>query len=400
MILSRLLNKKRLTVLGLNSGTSADGLDLAVLRIDRSGGRLRIAQLAGTERRYPPGLRQAALSLADAPTISPEEIIRVDQALGQFYGRTAAACINRWKRQGIAVDAIASHGQTVRHLPHKSRFVGFTVNGTLQLGSPEQIATHTGLVVVADFRQADVALGNEGAPITTPAMQRLFSAPRESRLIVNIGGMSNFFFFPAPKSPLTALAADCGPGNSLCDILAERLFGVPYDRGGRLALSGQVSLRLLTLLLAEPFFQGAETSTGRETFGSALADRIIERARKLRLSKHDIMTTAAGLTVTAIADSVRPIVRRDRTVKSLFLTGGGVHNRFFARRLGGLLDGLEVVSIAKLGYDPGLVEASAYAVMGEAALRGEGLPTNNSPADARSRRPVLGRIVQPPQERN
>lgn len=396
MTLARLLNKKRLTVLGLNSGTSADGLDLALLRIDRSAGRLRITPLAGGERRYPPSLRRAVLSLSDAATISPDDVIRLDQALGRFYGRTAATFIRRWERAGTAIDVVASHGQTVRHLPHKSRFVGFTVNGTLQLGSPEQIGAHTGRVVVADFRQAEVALGHEGAPITTPAMRRLFSSPGESRLIVNIGGMSNFFFFPARASS-PALAADCGPGNSLCDLLAERLFRVPFDRGGRLALRGQVSLRLLTLLLAEPFFKGTEISTGREAFGRALADRLTEQAHKLHLSKYDIIATAAELTATAIADSIRPIVRRDRTIGSLFLTGGGVHNRFFARRLRDLLDGLDVVSIERLGYDPGLVEAAAYAVLGEAALRSEGMPAH----DAGGRRwAVLGRIVQPPQEKN
>jgi anhydro-N-acetylmuramic acid kinase len=296
------------------------------------------------------------------------------------------------------VDAIASHGQTVRHLPQKTRFVGFTVNGTLQLGSPEQIAAHTGRIVTADFRQSDVALGHEGAPITTPAMERLFATRQESRLIVNIGGMSNFFYFPGRRSPLESLAADCGPGNSLCDLLCERLFSVPFDRGGRLALAGRSSLRLLTLLQAEPFFHGRESSTGRESFGGALADRIIERAGKLRLSKHDIIATAAELTVTAVANSVRPIVRRDRSVRNLYLTGGGVHNRFFARRLREQLEGLEVVSIQQLGFDPGLVEASAYAVLGEAALRGEGFLVHRAGGAGGSRQAILGRIIQPPQE--
>jgi anhydro-N-acetylmuramic acid kinase len=392
------LKKKRLMVLGLNSGTSADGLDLALLKIDRAGGAIRIAQVAGARRRYPRNLRQAVLSLADAPTVSPDDLIYIDQALGQFYGRTAAAFIKRWEREGTPVDIVASHGQTVRHLPKKTRFVGFTVNGTLQLGSPEQIAARTGRVVVADFRQGEVALGHEGAPITTAAMQRLFASTRESRLIVNIGGMSNFFFFPGRRSPLETMAADCGPGNSLCDLLCERLFGVPFDRGGRLALAGQASKRLLTLLLAEPFFQSREASTGREVFGRGLAERIIERADKLRLSKHDIIATAAELTVTSIANGLRPILRRDSTVRNLYLTGGGVHNRFFARRLSEQLDGLEVVSIQQLGFDPGLVEASAYAVMGEAALRSESASVHRAGGAGGSRRAILGRIVQPPQE--
>ena len=194
------------------------------------------------------------------------------------------------------------------------------------------------------------------------------------------------------------MAADCGPGNSLCDLLSARLFKVPFDRGGRLALSGQSSQRLLTLLLAEPFFQSREASTGREAFGLGMAERILEGARELRLSKHDIIATAAELTVTAIANSVRPILRRDRSVRNLYLTGGGVHNKFFARRLREQLDDLEVVSIQELGFDPGLVEASAYAVLGEAALRSEGVSIPRAGGARGSRRAVLGRIVQPPQE--
>ena len=336
--------------------------------------------------------------MAGAGLVAPDDVIHLDQALGHFFGRTAATYIRRLERAGTVVDLVASHGQTVRHLPKKKKIAGYNVNGTLQLGSLEQIAAHTGKVVVGDFRQADVALGHEGAPITVAAMQRLLADPRESRLFVNIGGMANYFFFPSRRSPLNAAAADCGPGNSLCDILAERLFRAPFDRGGKLALSGQVSQRLLTLLLAEPFFKSDMVSTGREAFGQELADRLIAQARKLRLSRPDTIATAAELTVTAISNSVSPFIRRDPTVRSLYLTGGGIRNKFFARRLSDRLGGLKVVSIAALGYDPDLVEASAYAVMGEAALRSEALLTQYGQGVFCRHLPVLGRIVQPPQE--
>jgi len=398
MLISRLQQKTRLVVLGLSSGTSADGLDLAVMRINRSGRRYRVAQIASGARRYPEPLRAAVLHAADAASLPPDVLIRLDQALGQFFGRSAAALVRRLQRRGIKVDAIASHGQTVRHVPRPTRFVGFDVRGTLQLGSLEQIAARTGKIVVGDFRQADVALGNEGAPITTSAMQRLFATPRESRLIANIGGMANYFYFPAPPSPLSAAAADCGPGNSLCDILSARLFAQPCDRGGKLAAAGQVSKRLLSLLLAEPFFRGTTLSTGREVFGQGLAEQIVGHARRLRLSKHDVLATVSTLTTVSIANCVRHFVRRDRTLDRLYLTGGGVHNRFFVRHLGALLDGLEVVTVASLGYDPDLVEAAAFAVMGEAALRGEALPTGFAGRGGSRWQPVLGKIVQPPQE--
>ncbi|MCX6835971.1 MAG: anhydro-N-acetylmuramic acid kinase, partial [candidate division Zixibacteria bacterium] len=173
MSLLRLLRKKQLVVVGLNSGTSADGLDLAALAVDRRRGRYRITQLAGATRRYPVELRRAVLDLSDSTATSLDQVVFLDQALGQFYGRAASQLIRRVGRSGIAVDAVASHGQTVRHLPRAKSVMGFHVHGTLQLGSLEQIATHTGRTVIGNFRQADVALGNEGAPITTAAMERL-----------------------------------------------------------------------------------------------------------------------------------------------------------------------------------------------------------------------------------
>ena len=399
MNLVRLFRKQRLVVVGLNSGTSADGLDMAALTVDRGATRYRIVPTDGSARKYSAELRRAVLDLSDSAATTLDQVVFLDQALGQFFGRTTERFIRRLAKLGISVDAIASHGQTVRHLPPEKSVAGFRVRGTLQLGSLEQIAAHTGKVVIGDFRQADVALGNEGAPITTAAMERLFAVSDESRLIVNIGGIANFFYFPRRGVSLMPSAADCGPGNSLSDLLAEKLFRLPFDRGGRLAQRGKVSLRLLSLLLSEPFFRETMASTGREAFGPSLAERMLTYAARLRLSKYDIIATAAELTPVAIADSLRPLVERDRAVRKLYLTGGGVHNRFFARRLSELLDGVTVASVASLGFNPDLVEASAYAVMGEAALRGEALPTRFGSARRFHWHPVMGRIVQPPQEK-
>jgi anhydro-N-acetylmuramic acid kinase len=398
MKLAALLKRKRLVLLGLNSGTSADGLDLAAVAIDRSRGRYRVKFLSGRMRRYPPAIRKLILKTADSEFIAPEELVRLDQALGQFQGRVAASFIGRLNKTGVKVDAVASHGQTVRHLPRFEKLVGFKTRGTLQLGSPEQIADKTSKVVVADFRQADVAAGNEGAPITGAAMERMVADRKESRLIVNIGGMANFFYFPGASSGLAGQAADCGPGNSLSDILSRKLFNEKYDRGGKQALAGKVSQRLLALLLAEPFFTNSDRSTGREAFGVDLADRVVKYSKKLRLGPNDILATAAELTPVAIEQSVATFVRRDSRLSKLYLTGGGVRNRFFVRRLKEIFPNLEVCSIDRLGFDPDLVEASAFAVMGEACLRSEGLVTCFGAGSRKKTRPVLGRIVQPAQK--
>jgi len=396
MSLLRLLKKKRMNVLGLNSGTSADGLDLAVIEIDRTRGRYRTRFLAGRTRKYPADLRRLVLNLCDSHTTSLDDLVRLDQALGLFCGRTAAAFLRSLQKQEIKIDAVASHGQTVRHLPQPRKIAGQLVRGTLQIGNQEQVAAFTDRVVVGDFRQADIALGGEGAPITTAAMQRLFATPDESRLIVNIGGIANFFYFPAARSRFLPAASDCGPGNSLSDIICQKLFRVAYDRGGRMASKGQISQRLMTLLFVGPFLDRTTVSTGREQFGVELAERIIRQGRKLKLSKTDILATTAELTAVSIADHVRIFVDRDRRLHKLYLTGGGVHNRFFMRRLRERLDKIGIVSITALGFNPDLVEASAYAVMGEACLRGEELPTRFDRTGRSNRNPILGRIVQPP----
>lgn len=399
MSLKRLLTRKRINVLGLNSGTSADGLDLAVIEVDRSRGGYRTRFLAGRTRKYPAELRRLILTLADSKAIPLDDLIRVDQALGKFIGRTAASFERSLQKQNIRIDAVGSHGQTVRHLPQPEKIAGQLVRGTLQIGNLDQIAALTGRVVIGDFRQADIALGGEGAPITTAAMQRLFGRPDESRLIVNIGGIANFFYFPSARSKLLPAAADCGPGNCLSDIVCQKLFRVAYDRGGRLATRGRISIRLLTALGRAPKLDQTTVSTGREQFGVGTAEMIIRFGRKLKLSKSDILASTAELTAVCITDSVRAFADGDNRLRKLYLTGGGVHNKFFVRRLREHLGDIGVGSITELGFNPDLVEASAFAVMGEACLRGEERPTGFDGRERSKRNPVSGRIAQPPLER-
>jgi len=399
MRLDHLPGKKRLVILGLNSGTSADGVDLAAVAISRRGSRCTVKFLGGAARRYPPQLRELVLTTADSRVIDLNHLVYLDQILGRFYAAAAHGYLNRLAAQGIVVDAVASHGQTVRHLPGVTVWKAQKLRGSLQLGSLEAIAARTGRVTVGDFRQADIALGNEGAPITVAAVARLFADRHCSRLIVNIGGMSNFFYLPSRAVAAAIRAADCGPGNSLCDLLARRLYDEPYDRHGRHASSGTPSQRLLALLLGEAFFHGAGVSTGRETFGPKMAERMARLAGRFGMSGDDLIATAAELTVRSIARRILPLLAADRSLDNLYLTGGGAHNKFFVRRLSELTGGLKVASVAALGIPPKLVEASSYAVMAEACLRSEALPTRFVDGVRQRVCPVLGRIVQPPKEK-
>ncbi|MFQ5499955.1 MAG: anhydro-N-acetylmuramic acid kinase, partial [Candidatus Zixiibacteriota bacterium] len=314
MNLSKLLNRKSITVIGLNSGTSVDGLDLAAIRVNKRFASPAYKYLIGLEKKFPSPLRQMTLSVADSPRATINEMMSLDSQLGQFFGRSAASFMKKLSRAGIKVDLISSHGQTIRHLPLPAPA------WTVQAGSLDRIAALTGKIVIGDFRQADIALGGEGAPITTGAVSALLSHSTESRLIVNIGGISNFFYLPSSRNPAKIAAGDCGPGNSLCDLLAQRLFSQKFDRGGRIARAGEISKRLLTLLMGHPWFRQANKSTGRESFGPSMADRLIRRGKSLGLSDRDLMTTAAELTACSIALSVWKYLRSDEKMINLYFT--------------------------------------------------------------------------------
>jgi len=389
------MNKRRLVILGLNSGTSADGVDLAALKIERNHKSVVTTFIGGKSKPYPSNLRSRILNLSDSKLTSLEEIIAVDSAIGQFFGQSAAWFIKKLSQSGVNIDAVASHGQTVRHLPTATES-SKQVRGTLQLGSLEMISNTTQKITIGDFRQADVAIGNEGAPITVAAMQRLFASKTESRLIVNIGGISNYFYYPLHYNGLRPLAGDCGPGNSLCDILCEKLFHKKFDAHGIIAKKGKPSKRILSLLLAEPSFKNKSNSTGREAFGKSFVEKIISLGKKFHLSNSDLISTAAELTVIAIANKIKPLIQRDRTLTKLYLTGGGRKNRFFVKRLGEVSNGIIVLDADQLGINADYIEAAAYAVMGEATLRSEPLPTVFDGKNKNKLIPVLGKIVQPP----
>ena len=392
MSLLKLLNKKSLIVLGLNSGTSADGIDLAAVKIERSNGKVSARFIKGSARKFSPELRLKIIKLSESRSVVLKDIIDTDNRLGESFGRAARSFLKSLEKEKIEIDLIASHGQTVRHLPASG---SKGKSGTLQIGSLEMISNITGKLTVGDFRQADIALGNEGAPITVAAMKRLFAAKNESRLILNIGGISNFFYFPKHNSGLKVKARDCGPGNSLCDLLSQKLFNRKFDHNGKTAISGRPSKKILTLIMAEPFFKGKYVSTGKEMFGESLTGKMTALAAKFSVSDSDLLSTAAELTVLSIAHVLKPIIKKDKNIEKLYLTGGGRRNKFFVSRLKKLLPGTKIEMADKLGINADYIEAAAYAVMGEAALRSEPMPTLFSGKDQRQIA-VLGKIVQPP----
>lgn len=395
-MLNKLLNKKKLVVIGINSGTSTDALDLAAVEIKRHRNTGNIRFLRGKEVKIPSPIKSALIQIADDPAPDLEEIIYINNILGEFIGQKAAGFIKSLHTKNISVDFIASHGQTIRHLPKKVIRFGKKVGGTLQIGSPDVIAAQCGLPVVGDFRQADIAVGNEGAPITTGAMHKLFASKKEPKLIVNIGGMSNYFYFPALSVKKKNEAKDCGPGNILSDLLSQKLFHSPYDKNGKRASNGTVSQRLLTLLLSDSFYSSAEKSTGRESFGKKTIEKMITFAGEFHLSNEDLLATAVECTARSIQRAVMPIFKKEKKLRKLYLTGGGRKNIFLRKRLQQLLPGISIGLIDELGIPGDFIEVVSYAVLGEAFLRSECIHTERG---KNGLYPLPGKLHLPPVEK-
>jgi anhydro-N-acetylmuramic acid kinase len=376
-------------IVGLMTGTSADAVDAALVRFRGLDLETTHQVEVSIESPLEPALRREILHVAGAETLAPERLVRLDQALGECY---AAAVLELLAGAGCSprdVDAIGMHGQTVRHVP---RAEGAGQALTLQLGSAAVLAERTGIAVVSDFRSRDTAAGGEGAPLVPRVDWWLFRSPRESRVLLNLGGMANVTYLPKGGGVDDVIGFDTGPGNALLDALVAMISpGESFDDGGRRAQHGRVSDALLEELLADPFFaQPPPRSTGRERFGATYAAALRARGLALGLSDVDQLATAVALTAESVAGAVREHLA-PRGVDALYASGGGVRNATLMRALADRLRGIPVSSIDSLGVDAGAKEALAFAFLAHQTLCGA--PGNVPSATGASHPVVLGHLT-------
>lgn len=385
----RLGKKSTLRVIGLMSGTSADGIDAAAVDVPARGADIRL--LAFRTYPYPPSVRKLVLELSDPSRGSVDRICHANSVLGELF---AEAALRLCEESGVplgSVDLIGSHGQTIYHLPRGPRFRGRRLGSTLQIGEPCVIAERTGITTVADFRPRDVAAGGQGAPLVPYADFVLFEHRRLSRVLVNVGGIANLTYLPAGAGPEDILAFDTGPGNMVMDGLVRRMTSgrESFDRDGCRARAGRVHERLLSELRRHPFLRRRPPkSTGRETFGAAFVEKLLDRGSALGLSEADLMATAAALTVETIR---RACGRLPGRVDEVILSGGGARNPALVEMLREALAPAPVRLTDELGLDADAKEAVSFAVLAAATIRGR--PGNVPSATGAERPVVLGKIV-------
>ena len=334
-------------VAGVMSGTSLDGIDVAIVDIRGK----RIETIAFRSTPYPVAVREALLNLS---TIA--EVSRLNFLLGELYAKAILATRQR-------VELIGLHGQTIYHEGGKH---------TLQIGEAAMVAERTGVDVISNFREADIAGGGQGAPLVPYVDKLLFGGTKKTRAALNIGGIANVTLLP------TDLAFDTGPGNMVIDALVAHMTNgrERFDRDGRIARSGAIQEDLLLRLLKHPYFKRKAPKTcGREQFGSEFVSHLLAT----RLQLPDLIATATELTAHTIAGAIRGR-------QEIIVSGGGVHNRWLMQRLKALLPECPVKSSADFGVDPDAKEAIAFAVLAyESARRRPG----NLPSATGARHPVV-----------
>ena len=370
MNLKRLMDKRKMKVIGLMSGTSANGIDACLIEIEKkaaglgnSNPELKIKQLGFKTFRFPNSLQRKIITVSSPGYQDVDETIRLDFLLGEYFTNAAIKMAETCDLKLRDIDLIGSHGQTVRHLPSFKKMGNYLVRGTLQIGDPMVISTRTGIVTVADFRRKDIALGGEGAPLTPLAHFYLFHKENKAQGVLNLGGISNLTFLPRGKSGKKVWGMDVGPGNMLIDNLMRRYFNKNFDKEGDIAFKGKIvnpilekQLERINLLLKR------RKSLGREDFDKKFTEDFVRKTERYSTKPEDLITTASELTVRSIHRNYKKFFKKKTTIEELILCGGGALNRYLFLRLKELFHPAKVYLSDDLGYNPLTVEPISFAI--------------------------------------
>jgi anhydro-N-acetylmuramic acid kinase len=378
-------------VAGVMSGTSADGIDVALVRIS-SASRVhfqpRIKLLGHAAFPYPRDVRRAVLSAMNARRASVADLARLNFLLAELY---AEAVLATQKRFDFKAELVGCHGQTLYHQGEPERFLGRKIAATWQTGEGAVIAARLRVPVVSNFRPADMAVGGKGAPLVPFFDYLIYRDARVSRIVQNIGGIANLTAIPAGASIKKVRAFDTGPGNMVIDAVTERLFGERYDSGGRIAASGAVLEGVVAHLMHLPFFRRRPPKTaGREEFGREFVQEFMKYCG--RANKHNVVATATALTVRSIADALRRfVITRHTSFSEFIVSGGGANNPTLLAMLANELRplGLQIRSSDEFGVPSEAKEAMAFALLAYQTWHRQ--PSNIPSATGATRPAILGK---------
>jgi anhydro-N-acetylmuramic acid kinase len=386
--IAKLQRKMRMRVAGLMSGTSADGVDAAIIDIEKN----KINVLAYDTFPYPDAVRRAIFRLVESRDAGAADVSHLNFVIGEVFAEAVLKLCRNSRIKLNTIDLIGSHGQTIYHNPRGRRLWKRMVRCTLQIGESAVITQRTGITTVADFRPRDIAAGGQGAPLVPFADFFLFRDKKKNRAVQNIGGIANVAYLPAGCRSQDIIAFDTGPGNMIIDGIVSLATEdkEKFDLDGKIAGKGKVDMELLNNMLRHPFFSiRPPKSTGREMFGKDYRDVLYTRVRRRGLSVEDIAATVTAFTAASIGLSYRRFL--PAMPDEVILCGGGAKNDTLVKMLREDLDGVEILTSDELGIDSDAKEAISFAILAYAAIKG--IANNVPSATGADSELILGKIT-------
>ena len=367
------------TGIGLMSGTSLDGLDIALCQFTGTGLQTHFKLLQFVTIPYIGVFKNEVRSVFAKRQVDLEKVCLLNAYIGAYHGELVLQALKEWNIKPMEVDFIASHGQTIYHAPQRLHGQANYSNATLQIGDGDHIAVKTGILTISDFRQKHIAGGGEGAPLALYGDVLLGYKPGENRLLLNIGGIANLTYLPADGDMTKVLCTDIGPGNTLIDAATQQYFHLPYDEDAAIALSGNVNEELLSALMDNSFLrETAPKTTGPELFNLAYVNRCQQESNTLAIDAKDLLSTLTAFTAKTIADFIAANFLGDDM--RLFMSGGGAKNPLIKSHLVQTLLNVQISDTNDLGIAPDAKEAILFALLGNEALAGEPLRIGDNPA--------------------
>ncbi len=388
--LIQLHKKPTLKIIGLMSGTSCDGIDLAMIEIKGSGVQTEFKLISSYHQPYSEQQKSGILAMIEQERISLKEISQVNFYLAKLWAEAIGNMLKKEKISKDEIDLVGSHGQTFYHHPEDDTFLDRKTSSTFQLGDPAVLAQLTGITTIGDFRVADVALQGQGAPLVPYVDWILFSKLKKDVLVLNIGGIANITYIPADGRKEKVIAFDTGPGNMLIDQLMQRLYELPYDKNGEKAFLGNFSDKLFDYLQKIDSFpeKRPPKSTGREHYGKDLIITLLKRALRRRIPEPDVIYTVSKYTAFTIWQATERFI--NNKIDTLYVGGGGSHNKFLMKSLSDYFVNTEIRRSGEFGIDEDYKEAICFAILANELIRGN--PTNLPGITGATKPAFLGKI--------
>ncbi len=369
--LYQISGKSERTILGLMSGTSLDGLDIAVCTFLGSGKDTKLNVTHYTTVPYPEDFKAAVRKIFSIRAVDLEAVTLLNAHVARVHAIMVLSALESWQLNASSIDVIASHGQTIYHAPKFLHPTSGYGNATLQIGDGDIISTATGIITISDFRQKHIAAGGEGAPLALYGDTILFASETENRVLLNMGGIANFTYLPAGQTT-EIISTDVGPANTLIDSYVKANYpGLSFDANGDIASSGTINEAFVNAVLPHPFFNAAFPKTiGPELFNQDFIANACKTAGIVSMAHQDMIASLSYITARAIADGIHKVVGDAYLELVIYASGGGIHNAYIMQQLQTMCPNASFKNLETIGVHPDAKEAVLFAVLANEALAG------------------------------